>query len=332
MPKKVFFREAIVRALDEEMQSDERVVLLGQDIGAFGGSYKETLGIFSRFGAQRVRDTPVAEAAATGIAIGAAAAGLRPVVFITYFDFLTLGLDALVNYGAKLHYKTGGQLSAPVVVKVTAGAKGQGVAHAQAFESWLMNVPGLKVVAPSTAADAYGLLKAAIRDPGPVVYIDNKRLFTKAGLVPDEPELTPIGKAVVRRAGTDVTIVSHGYMATVAADAAAFLATQGISVELVDLRSLAPLDLDTVCASAARTGAVLFIEEGQSVCGVGAELAFRVRERLDRVRVARLGALPVPISSNPVFEAHCVPSAERIQSAVRALLRTQHRVALAAGA
>jgi pyruvate dehydrogenase E1 component beta subunit len=318
---KVFFREAIIRAFVEEMTRDERVILLGQDIGAFGGSYKETRGIYERFGGRRVRDMPVAEAATVGMAVGAAASGLRPVAFITYMDFLMLGLDPLVNYGAKVRYKTGGQLTAPLVVKATAGAKGQGVAHSQAIEAWLMSVPGLKVVVPSTPRDAYGLLKSAIRDDGPVVFVDHKRLFPTAGEVPDEEELIPLGKAALRREGTDVTIVSHGYMATLALQAAEHLAREGVSADMLDLRSLAPLDTEAVCASVARTGAVLFVEEGQRTCGVGAELAFVVRERVPHARVARLAAMPAPISSNAIFEAFCLPDSDRIREAVLSLLR-----------
>jgi pyruvate/2-oxoglutarate/acetoin dehydrogenase E1 component len=321
VPQRVFFREAINRALVEEMTRDERVILMGQDIGAFGGSYQETRGLLARFGDRRVRDTPVAEAATMGIAVGAAAAGLRPIVFITYMDFLTLGMDALVNYGAKLSYKTAGQLRAPLVVKVTAGAKGQGVAHSQAFEAWLMNVPGLKVVAPSSAADAYGLLKSAIRDEGPVVFIDHKRLFPRPGWVPEEETVVPLGRANLRRSGTGPTVVCHGYITTVAEDAAERLAAEGVSCEVLDLRCLWPIDLGAICASAARTGAVLFVEEGQTICGVGAELAFQVREHLPHLRVARLGARRAPISSNPVFEAYCLPDVERICQAVRSMLQ-----------
>ncbi len=181
---KLFFREAIARALDEEMRRDGAVIVLGQDVGRFGGSYKEFAGLFDRFGAARVRDTPVAEAAMIGVGVGAAAAGMRPLVSITYMDFLMPGLDPLVNYAAKLRFKTGGQLHAPAVVKTTAGAKGQGVAHSQCIEAWMMGVPGLKVVAPSTPADAYGLLKSALRDDGPVLFVDHKRLFPLAGEVP----------------------------------------------------------------------------------------------------------------------------------------------------
>jgi pyruvate/2-oxoglutarate/acetoin dehydrogenase E1 component len=317
---KMFFREAIARALREEMEQDERVILLGQDVGPFGGSYKEFVGLYDRFGPARVRDMPVAEAGMIGIGVGAAAAGMRPLVSITYMDFLMLGLDPLVNYGAKLRYKTGGQLTAPVVVKTTAGAKGQGVAHSQCIEAWLMAVPGLKVVAPSTPADAYGLLKSASRGDGPLLFVDHKRLFPMAGEVPVRESVVPIGKAAILRPGDDVTIVTHSYMAWVALDAARRLAETGVSCEIVDLRSLAPLDLDTVCASVARTGALLTLEEGQVTCGVGTEVSFRVRERLGAVKVARVGALAAPISSNPVLEAASLPDAERVVRTIRGSL------------
>jgi pyruvate dehydrogenase E1 component beta subunit len=317
---KLFFREAIARALDEEMRRDDTVIVLGQDVGRFGGSYKEFAGLFDRFGAARVRDTPVAEAAMIGVGVGAAAAGMRPLVSITYMDFLMLGLDPLVNYAAKLRFKTGGQLHAPVVVKTTAGAKGQGVAHSQCIEAWMMGVPGLKVVAPSTPADAYGLLKSALRDDGPVLFVDHKRLFPLAGEVPREEASIPFGQAIVRRHGTDVTIATHSYMCRVADAAADALAASGISCEIVDLRSLNPLDIATVAASAARTGALLTLEEGQLTCGVGAEVLCRVQEQSGALRSARVGAAPAPVSSNPVLEAACLPDADRVARAVRRLL------------
>jgi acetoin:2,6-dichlorophenolindophenol oxidoreductase subunit beta len=255
-----------------------------------------------------------------GLGVGAAAAGMRPLVSITYMDFLMLGLDPLVNYAAKLRFKTGGQLRAPVVVKTTAGAKGQGVAHSQCIEAWLMGVAGLKVVAPSTAADAYGLLKSALQEDGPVVFVDHKRLFPTAGDVAAGEAAVPIGKAVVSRAGTDVTIATHSWMTRVAAEAAESLAAKGISCEIVDLRTLAPLDTATLCSSVAKTGALLTLEEGQTTCGVGAEVAFRVREAVGTSRVARVGALPAPVSSNPVLEAACLPDAQTVINAVQRLL------------
>src|SRR5271170_1626114 len=278
--RKMFFREAIIKAVREEMAQNPRVFIMGQDVGAFGGSYREFDGLYAEFGADRVRDTPVAEAASVGLGVGAAAAGWRPLVSITYMDFMMLGFDPLVNYGAKLRYKTGGQLTSPVVIKTTAGALGQGVAHSQCIESWLMSVPGLKVVAPSTPGDAYGLMKTALRTDGPVVYIDHKRLFPIPGDVPLEETMIPFGEAAVRRVGSDVTITTHGYMVRVAMEAGEKLAGEGISSEIIDLRSLAPLDIETVTASVGKTGALLTLEEGQATCGVGVEIAAQVQARL----------------------------------------------------
>src|SRR5580698_3151803 len=204
--QKMFFREAIARAVREEMRDNPNILILGQDVGHFGGSYREFDGLFKEFGADRVRDMPVAEASMVGLGVGAAAAGMRPLVSITYMDFMMLGFDPLINYGAKLRYKTGGQLTAPVVVKTTAGAKGQGVAHSQCIEAWLMSVPGLKVVAASTPADAYGLMKAALREQGPVVYVDHKRLFPTAGEMPSEMTPVAMGTATILRPGDDLTL------------------------------------------------------------------------------------------------------------------------------
>jgi pyruvate dehydrogenase E1 component beta subunit len=317
---KLFFREAIARAIAEEMDRDATVILLGQDIAAHGGSYAETRGLFERFGPSRVRNTPVAEAVTVGLAAGAAAAGLRPLAFITYIDFLMLGLDPLVNYAAKLRFKSADQLTAPMVVKATAGAKGQGPTHAQSLDSWLMNVPGLTVLAPSTAGDAYGLLKTAIRSPGPVVYIDHKRLFPLGGMVPEGEELIPAGSAAVRREGRHVTIVAHSYMSVVALEASKQLALAGIEADVIDLRSLWPIDWETLANSVRRTGHALFVEEGQVVCGVGAELAFGLQERVPGLRVARLGARRVPVSASPVLESDAIPNVQRIVLSARQLL------------
>jgi pyruvate/2-oxoglutarate/acetoin dehydrogenase E1 component len=317
--EKIFFREAIARAAREEMRKTPEIVILGQDVGHFGGSYREFDGLFEEFGATRVRDTPVAEASMVGFGVGAAAAGLRPLVCITYMDFLMLGFDPLINYGAKLRFKTGGKLTAPVIVKTTAGAKGQGVAHSQCIEAWLMGVPGLKVVAPATPADAYGLLKAAFREAGPVVYVDHKRLFPIAGVVPLTETIVPIGKAAVRRAGTDLTITSHSFMVRTALEAAKILEAEGLDAEVIDLRSLAPLDMKTINESVRKTGALLTLEEGQVTAGVGAEVVSRVMETIGAVPFSRVGALPAPVSSNPILEAACLPSTGRVVQAAVAL-------------
>ena len=317
---RMFFREAVARAMREEMTRDPKVIILGQDVGSFGGSYREFDGLFREFGPERVRDTPVAEAASVGIAAGAAAAGYRPLVSITYMDFLMLGFDPLINYAAKLRYKTAGGLTAPMVVKATAGAQGQGVAHSQCIEAWLMSVPGLKVVAPSTPADAYGLMKTALRGDGPVVFVDHKRLFPAPGDVPVGEMLIPFGEASVRRLGTDVTITTHSFMVRVAMEAADILQAEGISCEVIDLRSLAPLDVPTIAASVEKTGRLLTLEEGQITCGVGVEVATQVFDRIGSKPWTRIGTLPAPVSSNPVLEAACVPNAQRVSDALRALV------------
>ena len=317
--KKMFFREAIALAVREEMRANPDILILGQDVGPFGGSYREFDGLFEEFGAQRVRDMPVAEAAMVGVGVGAAAAGLRPIVSITYMDFMMLGFDPLINYGAKLRYKTGGQLTAPVVVKTTAGAKGQGVAHSQCIEAWLMSVPGLRVVAAATPADAYGLMKTALRSDGPVVYVDHKRLFPVAGEVPVGGDAIPFGSAKICRPGSDLTITTHSFMVRTALEAAKLLEKDGVSAEVIDLRSLAPLDMKTIVESVGRTGRLLTLEEGQITTGVGAEVVTRVIEHLGPVQFTRVGALPAPISSNRILEAACLPDANRVAAAARLL-------------
>jgi pyruvate dehydrogenase E1 component beta subunit len=312
----MFFREAVAKAVREEMRANSRVLILGQDVGAFGGSYREYDGLFTEFGPDRVIDMPVAENATIGVGAGAAAAGFRPLVTITYMDFLMLGFDPLINYAAKLRYKTAGALTAPLVVKTTAGAQAQGVAHSQCLEAWLMSVPGLRVVAPSNPADAYGLMKTALRADGPVVYVDHKRLFPTPGEVPVGEHFVPFGQAVVRRSGGDVTLVAHSYMVLVVLEAARRLADQGVACEVIDLRSLAPLDLDAIVGSVARTGRLVTVEEGQLTCGVGVEIAMRVFERIGPRPSARVGALPAPVSSNPVLERACIPDPERVTAAV----------------
>ena len=324
--RKMFFREAIARAVREEMRDNPAVLILGQDVGRFGGSYREFDGLFEEFGAERVRDMPVAEAAMIGMGVGAAAAGLRPLVSITYMDFMMLGFDPLINYGAKLRYKTGGQMTAPVVVKTTAGAKGQGVAHSQCIEAWLMSVPGLKVVAPATPADAYGLMKTALRSDGPVVYVDHKRLFPVAGEVPLDQVAIPFGSARICRPGTDLTITAHSFMVRIALEAASLLAKEGLSAEVINLRSLAPLDINTIASSVKRTGRLLTLEEGQITTGVGAEVITRVMEKLGPVDFTRVGPLPAPVSSNPILEAACLPDAERVAVAGRLLLNAKKLV------
>lgn len=308
-----------MHALADVMREDPRVFLMGQDIGSFGGSYKEFKGLYSLF-PDRVLDTPIAENAMIGMAVGAAAAGLRPLVSITYMDFLMLGLDPLVNYGVKARFKTGGQIAVPVVIKTTTGAKGQGVAHSQCIEAWMAGVPGLRIFAPSCPADAYLLLKAAFACEGPVLFIDHKRLFPIAGNVPLGACDTEPARARLLHIGGDLTITSHGYMSTVALEAATLLAGEGLDATVIDLRSLAPIDIATIRSSVMRTGVLLTVEEGQAACGIGAEIISRLHLEDIRFRAGRVAALPMPVSSNPVLEAASLPDAKRIVREARRLL------------
>jgi acetoin:2,6-dichlorophenolindophenol oxidoreductase subunit beta len=318
--KKMFFHEAIANAVREAMTDDPTIFVMGQDVGAFGGSYREFDGLHREFGGDRVRDTPVAENATIGIGAGAAAAGFRPLVSITYMDFLMLGFDPLINYAAKLRYKTAGALRASMVVKSTAGAHGQGVAHSQCLDAWLMSVPGLSVVVPSNPQDAYSLMVQALRHDGPVVYIDHKRLFPTPGEVALGTTSLPFGQAVVRRPGNDVTITCHSYMVGVVLQAAAQLQERSVSCEVIDLRTLAPLDMDTIERSVHQTGRLVTVEEGQATCGVGAEVLARLFSSVGPVPFARVGALPAPVSSNPVYEALCIPDSNRVCDAVSAVM------------
>ena len=321
---RLFFREAIAHALANVMHDNPRVILLGQDIGAFGGSYKEFKGLHERF-PEQVLDTPIAENAMIGMAVGAAAAGLRPLVSITYMDFLMLGLDPLVNYGVKARFKTGGQLAVPLIVKTTAGAKGQGVAHSQCLEAWMASVPGLRIFAPSNPADAYLLLKAAFACEGPVLFIDHKRLFPMAGDVPLGTSDTDPMRAKLLRTGCDLTITSHSYMTTIALAAATQLAEEGIEATVIDLRSLAPIDITTIRESVMQTGALLTLEEGQATCGIGSEIITRLHVDHIPFKAGRIAALAMPVSSNPVLEAACLPDADRVVKEAQRLYASKQR-------
>ena len=314
---------AINLALAEAMRGDERVIVLGEDV-AEGGPFTATAGLAQEFGVSRVINTPISEAAITGIAIGAAQAGLRPVLEIMYVDFLTLALDQLANAAAKAHFMSGGQLTVPLVVRTQGGAGHRGAAqHSQSLESWLTHVPGLKVVMPSRAVDAAGLLASAIADPNPVVFVECKTLYFRKEDVPDELPAVPIGEAAVLREGRDVTIVALSRLVHDALVAAERLAAEdGIEAEVIDPRTLVPLDLDAIVASVERTSRLLVAHEAVAHGGVGAEIAALVQEaafdHLD-APVSRVGApfTPVPFSA-PLEDAY-LPGVEEIVAAVRGL-------------
>jgi pyruvate dehydrogenase E1 component beta subunit len=306
------------------MRRDPKVFLLGEDVGIYGGAFGVTRGMLEEFGPERVRDTPISEAAITGCAVGAAMTGMRPIMEIMFSDFITIAMDQLVNQGAKARYQFGGQASVPMVLRTPEGCgTGAAAQHSQSVESWVLNVPGLKVVAPSNPADAKGLLKASIRDDNPVVFFEQKLLYRKKGPVPEGEHVVPLGAADVKREGTDVSVITYGRMVERCLEVAGSLAKEGLSVEVVDLRTLRPLDVQTVVATAKKTGRVLVVHESCRFAGFGGEIVATICDseaffHLD-APVKRLGGLDVPIPYNKTLEANVVPTPERIAAALREL-------------
>jgi pyruvate/2-oxoglutarate/acetoin dehydrogenase E1 component len=302
------FVKAVNDTLARAMREDERVIVLGEDV-AEGGPYLATAGLSEEFGRERVRNTPISEGAVCGVAIGAAQAGLRPVVEIMFIDFITLSLDQLVNQAAKAHFMSGGQLSVPLVLRTQAGAGSRsGAQHSQSLEAWLAHVPGLKVVMPSCAADAAGLLASAIADPNPVVFVENKAIYFRRETAPEVPEPIPIGRAHTLRPGRDLTIVATSRMVGDALDAADRLTADGIDAEVLDPRTLVPLDLGTIAASVRRTGRAVIAHEAVTIGGFGAELTAQIQDAAFdclKAPIQRVGApfTPVPVSS-PLEDAY----------------------------
>jgi acetoin:2,6-dichlorophenolindophenol oxidoreductase subunit beta len=320
----ILYREAVRDALREEMQRDERVFLLGLDIGRFGGTYKATQGLWEEFGDRRVRDTPLSEAAIAGAAVGAAINGMRPVAEIMYIDFTTIAMDQIVNQAAKLRYMSGGQARIPVVFRTQEGAgRCSAAQHAQSLESWFAHIPGLKVALPATPADVKGLLKTAVRDDSPVVFIEHKLLYNTRGAVPDAEHLIPFGEARVVREGSDVTVVAISRMVLRAIEAAAQLEAEGIGVEIIDPRTVVPLDMATISKSVGKTGRLIIAHEGYTRCGIGAEIAARVAEEalysLEKP-IRRVCGRNVPVPFAPVLENYVIPGTAELVSAVKEML------------
>ena len=316
--------KAVTRALQDAMNDDPSVILIGEDVAAAGGSFKATRGLYDEFGPQRVHDAPIAEAAITGIAVGAALSGLRPVAEIMFMDFVTLSMDMLVNQAAKARYMFGGQGSVPMVLRTPhGGGLSAGPQHSQCLEAWLAHIPGLKVVVPATVEDAYTLLRAAIDDPDPVIVVENKALYALKGDLPDTPQRAEIGKAAIRREGTDATIVTYGAMVWTALDAAAQAEADGISVEVIDLRSVQPWDEAAVLASLAKTHRLMIVHEAVEAFGVGAEIAARMADigfdELD-APIVRVAAPFSPVPFSPVLEKAWRPDKTRILDALNRLM------------
>jgi len=320
--ERITYREALRLAMSQEMERDERVFVMGEEVGVFDGSYKVTAGLLDEFGADRVRDTPISEEGFVGAGIGAAMMGERPIVEVMTINFLLVAMDQVVNHAAKIGAMFGGEVRCPLVIRTPNGAGNQLTAqHSQSFDGWFAGTPGLKVVSPSNPADAKGLLKAAIRDDDPVLVIENLPIYKEKGEVDPDPELlTPIGRAAVAREGSDLTLVSHSFATVRALKVAQRLAEErGLSVEVVDLRSLRPLDVETVAASVAKTNRALCIEEGWPSYGVTAELAARIQhacfDDLD-APVERLGMAEVPLPYAKELELAAMPTEARIADAV----------------
>lgn len=318
--------QAVNQALREEMMSDSRVFIAGEGVGVsiHDNPMLPTAGLLKDFGPERVRDTPVSEAAIAGLAVGAAAAGLRPVVEIMFNPFFTLASDMIVNHAAKLRYLSGGKSTFPLVVRMKSGAGfGAGCQHAHNLEAWVAHCPGLKVVMPGTPADAKGLLKSAIRDENPVIFIENMMLYFQPGPVPEQEYLIPMGKADVKRQGKDVTVVTWSRMVGVALNAASRLAREGVEVEVVDLRTLAPLDKETVLASVRKTGRLVVLHEATRTGGFAGEIAAVVMEEaLSSLKapLRRVTGPDIPVPASPPLEAFYIPNEDKLTAAIKEVL------------
>ncbi len=321
--REMTFAEALREALREEMLRDERVFILGEDVGVYGGAFGVTRGLLERFGGERVIETPISEAGFVGVAIGAALLGRRPVVEIMFSDFILLAMDQLVNHAAKFRYVYGEQAAVPLVVRTPGGCgRAYGPTHSQAVEGYFVRTPGIKVVAPSTPYDAKGLLLASIRDPNPVVFIENRTLYPQKGEVPEKDYTVPLGKAAVVREGATLTVVAYSRMVHEAIAAAETLAAEGVETEIIDLRTLSPLDSDALIESVKKTGRVILVEEGPRTAGVMSEVAARIAEEafdfLDGP-VKRLTMPDIPVPCSPVLEAAALPSRDDIVKTAREL-------------
>ncbi|MEB3284886.1 MAG: alpha-ketoacid dehydrogenase subunit beta [Candidatus Sericytochromatia bacterium] len=319
----ITYRDALRQAIAEEMRRDPAVWILGQNIAAYGGTYAVTKGLYEEFGAERVRDTPIAEAGIIGLATGSAMGGTRPIAEIMSINFTLVAIDQIVNHAAKMRYMFGGQWSVPMVIRTSAGYGMLAATHSQTFENWYAYVPGLKVVMPATPYDAKGMLKAAIRDSDPVMFIEHSNLYGQKGEVPEEDYVLPLDRADIKRAGEHLTLVCWSSMVKPSLAVAETLAGEGISVEVIDMRALRPLDTAAVIASVKKTNRCVIAEEGWRTLGIGAEIAARVSEEafdwLD-APVGRVGGKEVPMPYAKNLEKLCVPSEFDILAACRAAL------------
>jgi pyruvate/2-oxoglutarate/acetoin dehydrogenase E1 component len=326
--RELTYSEALREAMAQALEADARVYMLGEDIGVYGGAFGMTQGLLERFGPERVRDTPISENCIIGTAIGSAVTGMRPIAEMQFQDFITLGMEQLVLQGAKIRYMFGGKAEVPVVIRLPAGSgTGAAAQHSESLESWFVNVPGLKVVAPATPYDAKGMLLAALADNNPIMFVENKLLYKAKGPVPERPYLVPLGTAAVRRAGSHVTVVATSIMVTRSLEAADRVADEGIELEVIDLRTLKPYDAEAIIASVKKTGRLLIVHEAPLIGGFGGEIAAMIAQSEAfaylEAPIVRLGGADVPIPYNRNLERAAVPQVEDIVEASRKLARTQ---------
>lgn len=323
--KEMTYGEAAIEAIREEMEKDPRIFYMGEDVGRYEGVWGTTKGLWERFGDERVKDTPISEAAIIGYALGTAITGMRPIAEIMFVDLLCLAMDQIVNQVAKVHYMFGGKVKVPLVIRVPFGGLRRAAGHhSQHLEAWFVHTPGLKIVVPSTPSDAKGLLRAAIRENNPVICFEHILLYQMRGEVPDGDYMVPIGKAEVKREGKDLTVVSYSLMLHRCLSVAKKLHKEGIELEVIDLRSLCPLDMETVVASVKKTNRAVIVHQACLTGGVGAEVGMRITEAafdyLD-APVRRIGSWDVPVPFSPVLEDFVVPSEERIEQEIRKMVQ-----------
>lgn len=318
------FREALREAMNEEMRRDKDIFLMGEEVAEYNGAYKVSQGMLDEFGDKRIIDTPIAELGFAGIAVGAAMNGLRPIVEFMTFNFSLVAIDQVINSAAKMYQMSGGQFNMPMVFRGPTASAGQlGAQHSQAFENWYANCPGLKVVVPSNPYDAKGLLKTAIRDNDPVIFMESEQMYGDKGEVPEEEYLIPIGKAVLKREGTDVTIVSFGKIIKVAYAAAEELAKEGVNVEIIDLRTVRPIDYDTVIESVKKTNRLVILEEAWPLANISTEITYMVQKRafdyLD-APIIRVNTADTPLGYAPTFVEAFLPSVKQVMDAVKSVM------------
>ncbi|MFA5317957.1 MAG: dehydrogenase E1 component subunit alpha/beta [Patescibacteria group bacterium] len=325
--KELTYRQALNEALEEEMDKDSKIFIIGEDIGPYGGCFGVTKGLYDKYGPNRVRETAISEAAIVGASVGAALTGLRPIAEIMFVDFTTTAMDQIINQMAKIRYLFGSKSKVPMVLRTVAGSgAGYGPQHSQSLEVLFAHIPGLKVVMPSTSYDAKGLLKSAIRSDNPIIFLEHKMLYDTKGKIPTAEYFLPIGKAAVRKSGSDVTIITYSYMVMLAVAAAKRLEQEGISAEVIDLRTIKPLDMETVCASVKKTKRALIVHEDHQSFGVGAEVVSRIIESIvEPIKIKRLGGVDVPVPMSPVLEKAAVPQIEDIIKAVKEMIYSAPR-------